>query len=204
MPRGLEGTRFRASLDRKKIELFRLSEKLPGEFPLRLIAAEDLNPVCLAAIGIVNSMLIQVSARQREFSVLRTIGIGSQDIARLLLIEGTLIGVVGALLAVGLGNAIGALSVEFIDHFTLFNYEFEASVPAMLAISGLAIATCALSAIYPARVAANRSSSESALTTPTARLQATQALWAAPCRRRRWSVPTPWCCTRSRRGRGLL
>ena len=117
--------------------------------------------VCLAAIGIANNMLIQVDARQREFSVLRTIGIGSWDITRLLLVEGSMIGLVGALLAMALGNTIGALSVAFLDRFTLFHYQFEASIPAMLAISSLAVATCTLSAIYPARVAASRSSAES-------------------------------------------
>jgi len=117
--------------------------------------------VALAAIGVANSMLIQVDARQREFSVLKVIGIENWDIAKLLLVEGILIGCVGAMLAVGLGNAIGALSVSFLDRFTLFQYGFEFSFPAIISISVLAVATCALSAIYPSWVATNRSSAES-------------------------------------------
>ena len=48
-----------------------------------------------------------------------------------------------------------------LDRFTLFQYEFEVSAPAMLGIGALAVAVCSLSAIYPGRVAASRSSAES-------------------------------------------
>ena len=42
----------------------------------------------LAAIGVANSILIQVHAREREFAVLRTLGISKGQTVRLLLVEG--------------------------------------------------------------------------------------------------------------------
>jgi len=117
--------------------------------------------VLLAAIGVTNTMLIQVHAREREFAVLRTLGISRAQIVRLLLVEGAVLGAVSALLALALGHAVGAVSVAFLDRFTLFKYELVLSPTASLAISGLALLTCTLAALYPALVANRVSSAES-------------------------------------------
>lgn len=117
--------------------------------------------VLLAAIGVTNTMLIQVHAREREFAVLRTLGISRAQIVRLLLVEGAVIGSVGALLALVLGHTVGAVSVTFLDRFTLFQYEQVLSPATSLAISGLALLACTLAALYPALVANRVSSAES-------------------------------------------
>lgn len=117
--------------------------------------------VLLAAIGVANTLLIQVHGRGREFSVLRTIGMNRWQITKMLLAEGLIIGFVGALLAAVAGNALGAISVSFLDHFTLFDYRFRLSVADTLLFSALCIVTCSVAAIYPALVAARTSSAES-------------------------------------------
>jgi putative ABC transport system permease protein len=117
--------------------------------------------VFLAAIGVANTMLINVHARGREFSVLRTIGMDRWQIAKMLLAEGIIVGLVGALLAAAVGNALGAISVSFLDHFTLFDYAFTFSIGDTVLFSALCIATCSVAAIYPAIVAARLSSAES-------------------------------------------
>jgi len=115
----------------------------------------------LAAIGVANTMLIQIHARRREFSVLRTVGMRRRQIARLLVLEGTVVGVVSAVLAAVLGNALGAVSVQFLDSYTLFEYGFRFSWQATAQITVLAIVTCAVAAAYPALVATRTSSAES-------------------------------------------
>jgi ABC-type lipoprotein release transport system permease subunit len=80
---------------------------------------------------------------------------------RLLLVEGLVIGVVGAALAVALGTALGMVSVSFLDHFTLFQYGYVWSTKATLAISCFAVFTCCVSAIYPAISATRISTAES-------------------------------------------
>lgn len=117
--------------------------------------------VLLATIGVTNTMLIQVHAREREFAVLRTLGISRAQIVRLLLVEGAVIGTVSALLALVLGHTVGAVSVAFLDRFTLFEYTLVLSSSASLAISGLALLACTLAALYPALVANRVSSAES-------------------------------------------
>ena len=117
--------------------------------------------VGLAAIGIANTLLIQSLARKREFSVLRTIGMDRWQVTKILLFEGLIVGCVGALLAAIVGNALGAISVRFLDHFTLFDYRFQLSVRDTLLFSALCIATSLIAAIYPAFVAVRMSSAES-------------------------------------------
>ena len=117
--------------------------------------------IVLAAIGVANSILIQVHAREREFAVLRTLGISKGQTVRLLLVEGAIIGLVSAALALVLGNIIGAISVSFLDRFTLFDYAFHFSPLASLAITILAVLTCTVAAGYPAVVANRASSAES-------------------------------------------
>mgnify|MGYP003669284124 FL=1 len=117
--------------------------------------------VILAAIGVANTLLIQVHARGREFSVLRTVGMARWQVTKMLLAEGAIIGLVGALLAAVVGNALGAISVSFLNHFTLFDYQFRPSWMATLVFSGVCVVTCLVAAIYPAFVATRMSSAES-------------------------------------------
>lgn len=120
-----------------------------------------LGTVVLAGIGVANTMLIQVRARDREFAVLKSIGISRGQVARMLLIEGTIIGCVSAALAVIIGNGLGAISIRFLDHFTLFDYSLRISLPATVYISALCILTCVIASIYPAFIANRASSAES-------------------------------------------
>ncbi|MFT5485601.1 MAG: putative ABC transport system permease protein [Paracoccaceae bacterium] len=120
-----------------------------------------LGTVILAGIGVANTMLIQVRARDREFAVLKSIGISRGQVARMLLIEGTIIGCVSAALAIIIGNGLGAISIRFLDHFTLFDYFLRISLPATLYISALCIGTCVIASIYPAFIANRASSAES-------------------------------------------
>jgi putative ABC transport system permease protein len=115
----------------------------------------------LATIGVGNGILIQVLAREREFSVLRTLGISRSQTVGLLLVEGAIIGIVSALLALVLGHTVGAISVSFLDRFTLFDYQFVFSPRSGVLFFLFAVATCCLAAVYPAVVANRISSAES-------------------------------------------
>ena len=117
--------------------------------------------VLLAAIGVANTLLIQVYSRGREFSVLKTIGMDRWQIIKMLLAEGLIIGPVNALLAAIVGNALGAISVSFLDHFTLFDCQFCLSAKDTALFSGLCIFVCGIAAIYSAIVANRMSSAES-------------------------------------------
>ena len=120
-----------------------------------------LMTVVLAVLGVANTMVIQVHARRRELAVLRTVGLSRRQVGRMLVLEGVLIGTAGALLAAGLGTALSAISVSFLDAYTLFEYVYRFSIPSAAVISVLAVVTCVLAALYPTVVAGRVSSAES-------------------------------------------
>jgi ABC-type lipoprotein release transport system permease subunit len=62
--------------------------------------------VFIAAIGILNIMLMAAFERTREMGVLAALGLKGRQILGLYLLEGTFIGVVGAALGIGLGLAL--------------------------------------------------------------------------------------------------
>ena len=117
--------------------------------------------IVLAAVGVTNTLLIQVRTRQREFSVLRTIGMDRLQVLRMLVLEGVMIAIVSALLAFVVGNLLGAISVAFLDRFSLFHYQLDFSLRDTLWITLLALATCSAAAVYPALSATRTSSAES-------------------------------------------
>lgn len=117
--------------------------------------------VILAAVGVSNTLLIQVHSRGREFSVLRSLGVSRAQTLRMLGVEGAIIGLLAALLALLLGHAMGAVSVAFLDRFTLFEYRFVFYAQDSLWIALLAVTTCCLASVYPALVANRVSSAES-------------------------------------------
>jgi ABC-type lipoprotein release transport system permease subunit len=120
-----------------------------------------LGTVAPAGIGVANTMLIQVRARDREFAALKSIGISRGQVVRMLLIEGTIIGCVSAVLAIVIGNGLGAISIRFLDHFTLFHYFLRLSWSATLNISLLCVLTCVVASVYLAFIAHRSSAAES-------------------------------------------
>jgi putative ABC transport system permease protein len=115
----------------------------------------------LAAVGVANTLLIQVLARSRELSLLRTLGVSRSQTLRLLLVEGGLIGAVGGLFALLLGHLFALIGVGFLDRFTLFEYSLSFSPVHALSVLLLAVLTCSAAALYPAFVAQRLSSAES-------------------------------------------
>ncbi len=62
--------------------------------------------VAVAAFNLLSSLVMAVKDKQSDIAILRTFGSTPAEIARIFLVQGALIGVVGTLLGVGLGAAI--------------------------------------------------------------------------------------------------
>ncbi|MDP3176910.1 MAG: FtsX-like permease family protein, partial [Spirochaetaceae bacterium] len=67
----------------------------------------------IAAVGIVNTILMSVYARIREIGVLRAYGMTAKDIGRLFTLEGMAIGAVGSALGVGFGALLDFFMIRF-------------------------------------------------------------------------------------------
>jgi ABC-type lipoprotein release transport system permease subunit len=126
----------------------------------------------IAAVGIVNSVLMSVYERVREVGVLRAMGLEGKEIVRMFMIEGTMIGFVGSLVGVLLGIATIAVLTTYgypmdkiygdmyvdTSGFPVWGTIYgEWNIPLIIGIFLFGILTAFLASIYPARRAAKMS-----------------------------------------------
>jgi ABC-type lipoprotein release transport system permease subunit len=120
----------------------------------------------IAAVGIVNTVLMSVYERIREVGVLRAFGLEKAEIVRMFLFEGTIIGLVGSIL----GVILGALSVWYLTAVGYPVDKFFGNISGGMPIWGtlygewnpgtmafafcFGVATAVIASIVPARKAA--------------------------------------------------
>jgi ABC-type lipoprotein release transport system permease subunit len=96
--------------------------------------------IMIAGIGILNLLLMAVYERTREIGLLGAMGLKPRQIATLFILEGTMIGVVGAFLGVALGlvinGTLGQVGMDFASYASMTEY--------MALISGRIYPTLAL------------------------------------------------------------
>ena len=115
----------------------------------------------LAAVGVASQLVLAVHTRRRELALLRVLGMTADQIRKMLLIEGTFVGLLGGTLAVVLGIPLGLGSIAALKLVSAFDVQFELPwyyVPLTIAS---AAALALLASLYPARKAANVRSAES-------------------------------------------
>ncbi|RQG91128.1 FtsX-like permease family protein [Natrarchaeobius halalkaliphilus] len=69
----------------------------------------------VGSIGIANIMIVSVTERTREIGIMKAVGATKRDVMQLFLVESVILGMIGALVGVGLGLAIGYLGVNFLE-----------------------------------------------------------------------------------------
>ncbi len=111
--------------------------------------------VLIAALGIVNTLTMNVLERVREIGILRAAGMSRQQVWRSVVVEAGVLGLAGALLGIVLGLAVGALMVILAGG----RLDVAGGVP--WAVIGLAlvlgVVLAMLAAAYPARLASRLS-----------------------------------------------
>jgi lipoprotein-releasing system permease protein len=114
----------------------------------------------VAAFNIVGTLTMVVTDKTREIGILRAMGLTSPAVARVFLVQGAVIGVVGTAIGLLLGLAVAYVvdtsgwirinpAVYFIDHLPVHVELFDVLV---VVVASLAIAV--LATIYPSRSAA--------------------------------------------------
>src|SRR5215216_4297469 len=115
----------------------------------------------VAAFNIVGTLTMVVTDKTREIGILRAMGLTSPAVARVFLVQGAVIGVVGTVIGLAAGLAVAYVvdksgwirinpAVYFIDHLPV---HVEASDVLVVVLASLAIAL--LATVYPSRSAAN-------------------------------------------------
>lgn len=124
--------------------------------------------LCVAAIGILNSQMMAVFERTREIGVLGALGLKPGGIMILFLLEGTLIGVMGAVICAVLGTLVNGLlayyGIDYSSFADLTEYTalisgriYSQMVPMKVLQHGITVLIIAtLAALLPARDASMR------------------------------------------------
>jgi putative ABC transport system permease protein len=116
-----------------------------------LFDALALVAVVVAALGIVNTLTMNVVERVREIGVLRATGMTRRQVGRMVVVEAGVLGLVGAVLGIATGLGAGAIMVGLAGG----NIEVPAQLPwaALVTCVVLGVAVSMLAAYYPARLA---------------------------------------------------
>ncbi|MCI0342323.1 MAG: ABC transporter permease [Planctomycetales bacterium] len=121
---------------------------LLGTMDVFLVAVSSFAFV-VGAIGVVNTMLMSVSERVREFGILKAVGWTRGDVARLIVVEAAGLGVAGGIVGAGLGLAV----VEILGG--LLPFEPLATPWVIGAGAGGALGLAVAGGLYPAWRAAS-------------------------------------------------
>ena len=119
-----------------------------------LFDALALIAVLIAAMGIVNTLTMSVVERVRELGILRATGMTSRQVARMVVIEAGILGLVGAVIGIVTGLAAGAAMLGLGSSFRVV-YEPPWMIMGLAVLLGLVVSMAA--AYYPARLASRLS-----------------------------------------------
>jgi putative ABC transport system permease protein len=132
-----------------RAELTRLTDQF-----LSLQYVQILLAVLVAVLGIINSLMVSITERKREFGILRGLGGGRSQVRKAIVLEAVCIGLVAVLLGIGGGTILGYYAVgSFGAVFNgfVFPYVFPAVMSASL-LPGVVIISL-LAAWYPSSMA---------------------------------------------------
>lgn len=105
-----------------------------------------------ALVGVVNTLLLSVGERRREFGLLRAAGASRAQVQRLVLIEGGSFAVIGTALGLLAGVVVGVLAIRSLGRFGIEGLAIPFPVLAVTAVAAIALGV--LAAVVPARWAA--------------------------------------------------
>jgi len=126
----------------------------------------------IAAVGILNLLMMAVFERTREIGVIGAMGLKPREITTIFLLEGILIGVMGAVFGAALGTGInlilGYYGLDYSAFADLTEYTalisgriYSQTVPLKVLRHSITVAViAALASIYPAREASRREPAE--------------------------------------------
>jgi putative ABC transport system permease protein len=109
----------------------------------------------VAALGVVNTMLMNVLERTRELGGLRSLGMSRSQVRRMILAEATTIGFIGAVFGVGFGAVLSDVFIIGLRSIGGFVLTSQLPVKSMISSFFLAYLVALLAAWYPAVRASN-------------------------------------------------
>lgn len=106
--------------------------------------------VIVAALGVINTLMMNVLERRREIGALRSIGMTRAQVIRMILAEAGALGGIGAVFGIGFGVLLSRVFVEGMKVTTGYRLEFSLPPQSILLALFIALAVSQLAALYPA------------------------------------------------------
>lgn len=112
--------------------------------------------IFVAALNIISSLIMSVIEKTRDIGILRSLGATRGAIRRIFIYEGSIVGVVGTVLGVGLGLLVAILLRDYVqiglpkDVYYIDHLPVVISIRDIILVGVSAVAISILSTIYPA------------------------------------------------------
>lgn len=110
-----------------------------------------------AAIGISNTLLVSVLERTPEFGIMKSVGARDSTLLWLMVCEGAILGMLGALIAVLLSFVVGAVGHRFLEMYLEYRLGgeiastlFEFSLAPVVVVFLVSTAICIVASLFPA------------------------------------------------------
>ncbi|MEG3178860.1 ABC transporter permease [Sphingomonas sp. RB3P16] len=112
--------------------------------------------------GVAATMSAQTLAREREFGMLRHLGLTRGQLSAMLATEGAIVGLTGALAGIGLGLVLAQVLIHVINPQS-FNWTMETRIPVgtLVAVAAALTGAAAVTAVLAGRRATSRSAVQS-------------------------------------------
>lgn len=118
-----------------------------------LLSAIPAIGLVVAALGVANLMAAGVAARTKQIAVLRALGVTKAQMARIVIGEALVLGLLGSIMGLALGFYLGHTSNFMTELLSGFRPEFAVPWLKVCLGAGLATGLCLLAALIPAHYA---------------------------------------------------
>jgi putative ABC transport system permease protein len=124
------------------------------EQSFQLFDVLNLIGVIIGALGVINTLTMNVMERQREIGSLRSLGMTRRQVLRMVLAESLAMGAMGGIYGLSFGYVMAKLLIFGMNAMNGYELEYLFSLQPFLIGALIALAVSQLAALFPARRAA--------------------------------------------------
>jgi putative ABC transport system permease protein len=120
----------------------------------RLFDVLGLIGIVVAALGVINTLMMNVLERQREIGALRSLGLTRWQTVKMIQAEAAAFGLIGGIFGLGFGYILSQVFVSALNAMSNYDLKYIFNPPTFLAGAFIALGVSQLAAVYPALKAA--------------------------------------------------
>jgi len=132
-----------------KTKILELSEQ-----SFRLFDVLGLIGIVVAALGVINTLMMNVVERQREIGGLRSLGLTRWQTTKMVLAEAATLGAIGGVFGLGFGYLLSRVFVNALNAMSGYDLQYIFAVSTFITGAFIALVVSQVSALYPAWKAA--------------------------------------------------